>query len=262
MRKLLENIICYLRWQSILLFFSLSAMEQLPIGICYLAQMPLDVQNYIASFLEFSDRENDSEFVSSTEKNIKIVRDYVATMGGQSRNNRHSIVGKTGNTIKVIGQEPKKEVESDITITSKIIRDQNNKEIQTQIFPVPTYSKQVAIANDGITFARIDAKANRTDWATIYRVTRSMNNELSCKLASSFEVMQGACACFFNKQATRLIVYKEIDWIDDDYEMLKQKFRHIIYSLTSLKNLNDYLRKKRVCKTLASSLPKPSLPKQ
>lgn len=247
---------------SIFLSYSLIAMQQEQ-KICYLARLPKAIQDLIAEYLMFDDKETDAELIERAIETLKLPSpiSLCAPYGKISEGSRVACSSTVNCAIasyltdrgKVLFVEkfhfPPAVSVVNLRLKKKIIQDQ-----LSQLAAVKTAMlDSMILSKDESLVTRIFGIPSQDNPRLVNEiVVKDLNSENEKSIdRTDWKIL----ACEFNKQSTKVIVVFPED-------PLKVKPRYKIYPITSdqehaaksKKSLGEYFRQKMICKNLLNGL--------
>jgi hypothetical protein len=236
------------------------AMEKQNSLINFIAMLPREIQDLIAEYLQFNDRETDAEFIARTEK---LVPDPNKIEFNGEEKKLCSYSPHKAYSIAAYDIDSCAESEgTDHEFFTTIKISHKFKQLHT-IFQEPRpkgTTCAVAIANDGNMYAYVRRLMDHSGFITEglrYKYLVTIKNPL-INYVKELHItgrLSGVAVCDFNKQITKFIVHDHKGW--------DGKNRHKIYSLSSdnvakhdekiEKTLQDYFKQKGICKNLFAS---------
>ena len=255
--------------------FTINAMEIEK--ICYLAQLPPEIHEYIARYLPFNS-ESDDEFIARTKTCGTITREHLALLKQHENNDEFldietersspgTIRTYSVDCSKIISLEkmadaPKAtifDIQNETTQTSTRLAEQSKKNIHNLTL--------IALSRTGKYYAQWQVhKICALTRATHYESRLIIKNIISGEVEFLRYLISGehkdVIAMGFNKQGTKIIVHTQENSLWEDAVAIFKMSSYYIFSLTSpeeheaksKKTFEIYLRKIVCCKDLTLSL--------
>jgi hypothetical protein len=241
-------------------------METTP-QFCSLYKIPIEILNQIASYLTFTDRETEIEFIERTEKMEahKLEDKQLSLLPMQNPSEQEVLYSSCcpDNKIIAILQCFNNSLQgSSLTLINKV----NNTVLYAEHLGLKTCSNVTASRNGSmIAFAAISVNNSNysSDFAKCLKEELivkniNLNEEMFFNIPYTFILRQENPAIAFNKQGTHIIIH------GSDSEKLKTdlSLHHIIFPLTTTatsddinkKTLAKYFMQRRICKDLLQQI--------
>ncbi|GEM_PF-5067681 len=255
-----------------LLFCSFLQAMQREQGICYLAMLPKDAQNIIASYLPNRKRESKADFIRRTEIKSHNVSDYHRDAQQYRRSQ-----GRISTCFSAYSPDNLKKVyldQSDSTVSRVIAWDTVPKEDSERIsldtvatvIDADKYYYQtidVAISSDGQWFGRLGQRTIACQGATappnsaqitVIHIPTNTKRDFPIPM-----LLKNIVFLDFNKQGTKIITHGVcFEKEEPTYFLwnLMNKEERKAQAKKSKQTLDDYFKQRGVCKKLANSLQK------
>lgn len=245
---------------SILIISSLSISMEVPKAICYLARLPVEVQNLIGEYLIVE--ESDEEFITRNSAlgwgsdYHREAQHYKRINGAFSTDSEDFCYRAYYNRSSRHGAQllVKHKDETLWDSYPQLARDIYDDQEYSQIV-------DIAISIDGKFFAKMAQKKKENSWVEIesgwnsytYSYVKITVFQLHTKAKKEFSIPIPMKAVFFvdiNKQNTKVITHGKDERCDYKYFIFEFNRE---YEKTD-NRLNDYFKRHRVCKKLARSL--------
>lgn len=250
----------------LMIFCHLSCMEPQK-NECYLALLPKDVQDMIARYLPFNDRETDDEFIKRALRLYKLPRPFrplsICAEFIELCPPGHSRDGNTASYIlyksKILLIEKFFKIGFGPTPKVSIIDlKKNQKIVQTDLINIIKEKidslEYMTLSRDEKLIAQIvtnHLETYRTPFYYQYKLL--IKNREDNLVIQEFSLPAEFDKCEFNKQGTKIIAFSKVN---------RDAIQHQIYQIKnenedrikSQKTLSEYLRHRGICKNLKNDL--------
>lgn len=237
-----------------------------PQNICFLARLPVDIQDMVASYLPFRNIETENAFIFRTEIKSHNVSDYHreaqqyrrpdGCFSAYSPDNlkKTYLIHSDQNKSKIVVSDtvPRKEAESQVLDSVSKLIDDDTEYNQTV---------DVAISSDSQWFARLAqhkvvnvftgeviANCNRVQ-ITVIHIPSGTKRDFALPI-----LLKSVVFLDFNKQGTKIITHGVCFEKEEKTYFMWNAVNEKEHAARSIKTLGEYFKQRGVCKNLNNSI--------
>lgn len=245
-----------------------------PQNICFLARLPIDVQNMIASYLPFRNIETENAFIFRTEIKSHNVSDYHRQAQRYERPNG-CFSGDSPDSLKKVFLDQSDTRRSRLVGSDRVPCKESEPQVLDQVAKLIDADKEyyqtvdVAISSDGQWFGRLAQKKvelpqnNGLFWAflrseldpgnrvqiTIIHIPSNTKKDFNIPI-----LLKSIIFLDFNKQGTKIITHGVCYEKEEQTYFMWNVVPEAEHKIKSKKTLAEYFKQRGVCKDLRNSL--------